>query len=57
MERLELLILIRLEPFKGKSKHCRRSFVGEQMLLQVTKVRMTMKKKKLDQKGNLTGKF
>ena len=31
-ELLELLILMRLEPSKGRSKRCKRSFVEERML-------------------------
>ena len=57
VEGLELLILRRLEPSKGRYKHCRRSSIEEQMLSQVTTVRMTMKKKLWDQKGNLMGNF
>ena len=56
MEGLEILILRRLEPSKGRFKHCRRSSVEEQMLPQVKKVRKTMKKKKLDRKGKVKGK-
>ena len=41
----ELLILRRLEPSRGRYKHCKRSFVEEKMLPQVTIVRMTMKRK------------
>ena len=53
----ELLILRRLEPSKGRFKHCMRSFVQERMLPQATKVRKTMKKKKLDKKGKVKGMF
>ena len=55
VEGLELLLL-RLEPSRDKSKHCRRSSVEERMLLQVTKVRKMRKKKKLDRKGKVKGK-
>ena len=53
----ELLILRRLEPSKGRSKHCERSSVEEQMLPQATKVRKIVKKKKLDKRGKVKGKF
>ena len=56
-ELLELLILRRLEPSKFRFKHCKRSFIEEQMLLQVTKVRKIMKKKKWDMKGKEKGKY
>ena len=56
MEGLKLLILRRLEPSRGRFKHCRRRSVEERMLLQMTKVRKTMKKKKLDRKGKAKGK-
>ena len=55
LDLLELLILRRLEPSKSRFKHCRRIFVEERMLPQVTKVRKTMKKKKLDRKGKVKG--
>ena len=50
-------ILMRLDPFKDSFKRCRRSSVEEQMLPQATKVRKSMKKKKLDRKGKVKGKF
>ena len=53
---MELLILRRLEPSRGRFKHCRRRFVEERMLWQAMKVRKTMKKKKLDRKGKAKGK-
>ena len=56
MEETELLILRRLELSKGKFKHCRRNSVEERMLLQATKVRKTMKKRKLDWKGQVKAK-
>ena len=56
LELLELLILRRLEPFEDRFKHCRRSSIEEQMLLQVTKARNMRKKKKLDRKGKVKGK-
>ena len=54
-ELLELLILRRLEPSKGKFKHCWRSSVEKRMLPQATKVRKIVKKKKLDMKGKVKG--
>ena len=51
MEGLELLILRRLEPSRGRFKHCRRRPVEDRMLPQVTKVRKEMKKKKLIERG------
>ena len=56
VEGLELLILRRLEPSRGRFKHCRWRSVEEQMLPQAMKVRMKMKKKKLDRKGKVKGK-
>ena len=56
VERLEILILSRLELSKDSFKHCRRSSVEERMLLQATKVRKMRKKKKLDRKGKVKGK-
>ena len=57
LEELELLILRRLEPSKGRFKRCRRNSVKEQMLFQAMKVRKTMKKRKLDRKGKVKGKY
>ena len=53
---LELLILRRLEPSKGRFKRCKRSSVEEQMLPHATKVRKKMKKNNLDRKGKVKGK-
>ena len=54
---IEILILRRLGPSRDKSKHCKRSFIKERMLWHTTKVRKIMKKKKLDKKGKVKGKF
>ena len=56
VEGLELLILRRLEPSKGRFKHCRRRSVEERMLPHAMKVRKTMEKKKSDKKGKAKGK-
>ena len=52
---MELLILRRLEPSKGRFKCCRRSSIEERMLLQAKKVRKMRKKKKLDRKRKVRG--
>ena len=52
-----LLILRRLEPSKGRFKNYKRISIEEQMFLQATKVRKTMKKKKLEKKGKVKGKI
>ena len=46
----------RVEPSQGRFKHWKRSSIEEQMLSRETKVRKTMKKKKLDRKGKVKGK-
>ena len=55
---MEMLILRRLDPSKGRFKRCRRRSIEEQMLPQaMTTMRKTMKNKKLDKKGKVKGKF
>ena len=56
VEGIELLILRRLEPSKGRFKNCRRRSIEERMLPQARKERKIVKKKKLDMKGKVKGK-